>query len=215
MPNHHKLSGVFAAALTPMGDDYSLDLDAVPPLMEFLAARGCHGILLLGTTGEGPSIAPNERIDLLRTALEIRQSYPDIRLLAGTGTPSLEVTTALTRASFDLGLDVVVVLPPYYFRTVPDEGLFKWYSELLRKAVPSDGALLGYHIPAISGVPLSIDLLSRLKDAFPDQFAGIKDSSGDPEHARRCGSQPTRSQRREPPGTPHPGSPILRPPWRR
>jgi 4-hydroxy-tetrahydrodipicolinate synthase len=88
-----------------------------------------------------------------------------------------------------LGLDGVVVLPPYYFRSVPDEGLFEWYSELLRRAVPADGALLGYHIPAISGVPLSIELLSRLKDAFPEKFAGIKDSSGDPDHAQRLGAR--------------------------
>jgi 4-hydroxy-tetrahydrodipicolinate synthase len=189
MPNHHNLSGVYAAALTPMGDDFSLDLESVPPLMDFLATRGCQGILLLGTTGEGPSIAPNERIDLLRTALQIRQSHPDIRLLAGTGTPSLEVSIALTRACFDLGMDGVVVLPPYYFRNVPDDGLFAWYSELLRRAVPGDGALFGYHIPAVSGVPLSIDLLSRLKDAFPDQFVGIKDSSGDPQHAQLLGAR--------------------------
>lgn len=189
MPNQHRISGVFAAALTPMGYDYSLNLDDVPLLMDFLAARGCHGILLLGTTGEGPSIAPNERIELLRAAVKVRETHPEIRLLAGTGTPSLEVTIALTRASFDLGLDGVVVLPPYYFRSVPDEGLFAWYRELLRRAVPADGALLGYHIPAISGVALSIDLLSRLKETFPEQFTGIKDSSGDPDHARRLGER--------------------------
>ncbi|MCK4901590.1 MAG: dihydrodipicolinate synthase family protein, partial [Anaerolineales bacterium] len=109
MQNQHFLSGVYAAAVTPLREDATLDISALPTLLEFLANRGCHGVLLLGTTGEGPSFAPNERIALLRAALEVRQTIPDFRLLAGTGTPSLEETIALTRASFDLGYDGVVV----------------------------------------------------------------------------------------------------------
>jgi 4-hydroxy-tetrahydrodipicolinate synthase len=71
----------------------------------------------------------------------------------------------------------VVVLPPYYFRKATDEGLFKWFSELITKAVPENKYLLGYHIPGMTGVGFSLDLLARLKNTFPIQFAGIKDSS--------------------------------------
>lgn len=187
MQNQHFLSGVYAAAVTPLREDATLDISALPTLLEFLANRGCHGVLLLGTTGEGPSFAPNERIALLRAALEVRQTIPDFRLLAGTGTPSLEETIALTRASFDLGYDGVVVLPPYYFRQVSDEGLFAWFSQVIQQAVPQGKALLGYHIPGITDVPLSINLLEHLKETFPNRFAGLKDSSGDPEYARILG----------------------------
>lgn len=188
MLNQHKLAGVYAAVVTPLHEDGKLDQSTLPSLLEFLANRGCHGALLLGTTGEGPSFAPNERITLLRAALDIRHSFPEFHLLAGTGTPSLEETIALTRASFDLGYDGVVVLPPYYYRQASDEGLFAWFSQVILQAVPEGKKILGYHIPAMSGVPLSIALLENLKNTFPHRFAGLKDSSGDPENARKLGS---------------------------
>jgi 4-hydroxy-tetrahydrodipicolinate synthase len=183
----HPLAGVYAAALTPLKPDYSPDPAALPGLLDFLARRGCHGALLFGTTGEGPSFAPSERLLMLQAASEIRQVYPGFHLLLGTGTPSLEETIELTRAAFDLGADGVVVLPPYYFRKVNDDGLLAWFSQILQRAVPAEGALFGYHIPPITGVGLSFELLARLKDAFPGRFAGIKDSSADGQHAREVG----------------------------
>jgi 4-hydroxy-tetrahydrodipicolinate synthase len=114
---------------------------------------------------------------------------PGFRLLAGTGTPSLSETIELTRLAFDLGYDGVVVLPPYYFRSTTDDGLFTWFSELIKKAVPPDKYLLGYHFPNVAGVGFSVELLSRLKDAFPIQFAGIKDSSHDPALASTLGEK--------------------------
>ena len=101
----HALAGVFAAAVTPMKTDFSPDLDAIPPLLDFLANRGCNGVLLLGTTGEGPSFSPEERAEICRSALQIRQDHPCCKLLAGTGTPSLTETISLTRTAFDLGFD--------------------------------------------------------------------------------------------------------------
>ncbi len=189
MQHQARLSGVYAAALTPLNQDGSLDLASLPAYLDFLAKRGCHGALMLGTTGEGPSFAPNERIALLRAALEIHQSHPNFKLLVGTGTPSQEETIALTRVAFDLGYDGVVVLPPYYFKKVSDDGLLAWFSQVIQQAVPTGGAFFVYHIPAVSSIPLSIDLLAHLKDAFPDRFAGIKDSSGDPDHATALGKR--------------------------
>ena len=189
MISFQNLSGVYAAAVTPLKPDFSPDPETLPALLDFLARRGCHGALLFGTTGEGPSFSSQERLEMLKAALQIRQTYPGFRLLLGTGTPSLTETIQLTRAAFDLDIDGVVVLPPYYFRKVDDEGLFAWFSELIQRAVPAGKALLGYHIPPITGVSLSPDLLSRLKDAYPDRFAGIKDSSADLDHARLVGDK--------------------------
>jgi 4-hydroxy-tetrahydrodipicolinate synthase len=191
MTTGHPLAGVYAAAVTPLRErhDSSLDLESVPVLMRFLASRGCHGIVLFGTTGEGPSFSPSEREALMRAASEARQIMPDLRLLAGTGTPSLSETIDLTKLAFDLGYDGVLVLPPYYFRNATDDGLFAWFSELISKAVPSNGYLLGYHFPSVAGIGFSIELLARLKDAFPIQFAGIKDSSHDPDLASTLGEK--------------------------
>lgn len=189
MHNRHPLSGIYAAALTPFNSDYSVDLKAVSPFLHFLAAQDCHGVLLFGTTGEGPSLSPSERDAILLAAREVRVTYPEFRLLAGTGTPSLDETVELTHMAFERGCEGVVVLPPYYYRKVSDEGLYAWYEQVIHRAVPQDGYLLGYHIPGQTGVPLSLDLLARLKDGFPRQFAGIKDSSSDPEYAVALGAR--------------------------
>ncbi len=185
----HPLAGVYAAAVTPLKTDSSPDPDSIPPLLDFLAGRGSHGMLLLGTTGEGPSFSAQERLEILRAGARIRETHRTCKLLAGTGTPSLTETVALTRGAFDLGCDGVVVLPPYYYRKATDAGLFAWFSELIHRAVPADGALLGYHIPGMTGIGFSLDLLARLKDAFPRQFAGLKDSSHDPDFARALGER--------------------------
>jgi 4-hydroxy-tetrahydrodipicolinate synthase len=183
------LSGVYAAAVTPLKPDFTPDLDAIPGFLSFLAGRGCHGALILGTTGEGPSFSPTEREGIWRAALKVREQYRDFRLLAGTGTPSLTETIDLTRLVFDLGFDAAVTLPPYYFRKATDDGVFAWFQELIEKAVPADASLLGYHFPGVAGIGFSIELLSRLKDAFPVRFAGIKDSSHDEEFMRMLGQR--------------------------
>lgn len=189
MTTKHPLAGVYAAAVTPLKDDSTLDLESVPALLRFLASRGCHGALFFGTTGEGPSFSPSERETLLRSVRAYRNIVPGFRLFAGTGTPSLSETIDLTKLAFDLGYDAVVVLPPYYFRKASDDGLFNWFSEVIKKAVPSDKYLLGYHFPNVAGIGFSLELLARLKDAFPVQFAGIKDSSHDPALASALGRQ--------------------------
>ncbi len=180
---NHPLAGVYAAAVTPLTQYLRPDLEGLLTLLKFLAERGCHGALLLGTTGEGPSFSLDERRSILNAALGIKEIHPEFRLMAGTGMPSQEDTLQLTRQVFDWGYDGVVVLPPYYYRNATDDGLYTWFAGILSAAVPSTGAFLGYHIPGTSGVALSLDLLSRLKEAFPEQFLGIKDSSASLDHA--------------------------------
>lgn len=184
-----EIQGVIAASITPLNPDFSPDLEVFPEYLGFLASRGCHGALILGTTGEGPSFSPKQRISIFRSALEVRQDWPEFRLLAGTGTPSLEETQDLTRKALELEFDGVVVLPPFYFRDSSDVGLYSWYASVLNEAVPLGCKLLAYHIPEISGVPLSIDLISQLLEGFPDKFVGLKDSSGEPSFAVSLGDQ--------------------------
>jgi 4-hydroxy-tetrahydrodipicolinate synthase len=180
----HPLAGVYVAAVTPLKEDYSPDLEAIPRLLKFYAERDCHGALLLGTTGEGPSFSPEERKDIWGAATKIREEHPEFRLMAGTGSPSLEETAAYNKLAFELGFDAVVTLPPFYFRTASEDGLFTWFSQIINRSVPGDGWLLGYHFPKVSGVPLSASLLKRLRDAYPEQFGGLKDSSGELAHAK-------------------------------
>jgi len=189
MTSVHPLAGVYAAAVTPLKSDSSLDLQSVPLLIDFLASRGCHGAVLFGTTGEGPSFSPLEREAVMRATSVSRPDVPNFRLIAGTGTPSLSESIDLTKLAFNLGFDAALVVPPYYFRKATDNGLFIWFSELIKKAVPADKYILGYHFPSVVGIGFSIELLARLKDAFPTQFAGIKDSSHDADLARDLGAK--------------------------
>jgi len=190
MTSQHPLAGVYAAAVTPLRSlDSIIDHESVPVLLSFLASRGCHGAVLFGTTGEGPSFSPSERESVLRSASAYRSQLPGFRLVAGTGTPSLSESIDLTKLAFDLGYDAALVVPPYYFRKATDDGLFAWFSELINKAVPTDKYILGYHFPNVAGIGFSIELLARLKDAFPTQFAGIKDSSHDADLAHNLGEQ--------------------------
>lgn len=190
MTDLHPLAGVYAAAVTPLkADASSFDFESIPAFMHFLADRGCHGALFFGTTGEGPSFSPKEREAFMRSVRAYRQQLRGFKLLAGTGTPSLSETIELTKLAFELGYDGTVVLPPYYFRKVSDDGLFQWFSELIEKAVPEGKYLLGYHIPPMTGIGFSLELLERLKTKFPNQFAGIKDSSHDKEFATTVGQR--------------------------
>lgn len=190
MTSGHPLAGVYAAAVTPIrASDSTLDHESVPVLLRFLASRGCHGAVLFGTTGEGPSFSPSERESILRSARAYRNQLRGFKLIAGTGTPSLSESIDLTKLAFDLGYDAALVVPPYYFRKATDDGLFAWFSELINKAVPKDRYILGYHFPNVAGIGFSLELLARLKDAFPKQFAGIKDSSHDADLARNLGEK--------------------------
>ena len=183
-----KLSGVYVAAVTPLSEDLKPDLDAIPELLSFYARRGCHGALLLGTTGEGPSFSPAEREMIFEAGTQVHYHHPEFQLFAGTGTPSLDETIQLNKRAFELGYDGVVVLPPYYYRSASEDGLFRWYSEVIERSIPKEGYLLGYHFPNVSGVALPESLLQRLGQRFPVQFGGIKDSSGDLKHTQTLAS---------------------------
>ena len=143
------------------------DLDALPGLLDFLAGRGCHGALLLGTTGEGPAFSVAERIEVLRAGLRHRDgALPGFQVLAGTGCASLPDTIALTKAAFDLGVDGVVVLPAFYFKGVGADGLVHYFDELVRAAVPPEGALL-----ADGGACSEEELRTRARQALQQDKA--------------------------------------------
>jgi 4-hydroxy-tetrahydrodipicolinate synthase len=176
------LRGIHAAVATPFGLDGKPDPEQLKPYLQHLAQHGCHGVLLAGTTGEGPSLSVQERIGLFAAVSRIKTS---LVILAGTGAASLEDVVALTRAAFEHGMAAAVIIPPFFYKNADEDGLFAFYAEIIRRAVPGDGAVLLYHNPAVCGVGLSFGLVRRLFEAFPRHVVGIKDSSGDLEYARQ------------------------------
>ena len=185
----HSLSGVYAAAVTPFKNDLTPDLEIIPQYLSHYQKHGCHGALLLGTTGEGPSISKIERMMVLESAREFKRSHPQFKLLAGTGTPILDETIELSQFAFAKDYDGVVVLPPYYFRNVSDNSLYDWYREVIDNAVPKGRFLIAYNIPPLTGISFSFDLLARLKEKYPFRFAGIKDSSSDEKYSAGLGDR--------------------------
>jgi 4-hydroxy-tetrahydrodipicolinate synthase len=171
------IRGIFAAAPTPIDDRLAVDVAGVPLLLDHLAAVGCHGALLGGTTGEGPCLSTAERKAVMEAAAAWRTAHPDFLLLAGTGAAALPEAIELTGHAIGLGFDGQVILPGFYFKAVSDAGIADWF---LRIADACAGArILLYHIPAVAGVGVEVPVVERLLRARPGPVGGIKDSSGD------------------------------------
>jgi 4-hydroxy-tetrahydrodipicolinate synthase len=173
----HKITGVFSAAATPLNADSSPDLGLFTEHCQLLLQEGCHGVALLGTTGEANSFSSSERLAILEAALEA--GVPADKLLPGTGVVAIPETVELTKHALSLGVTKVVMLPPFYYKGVSDDGLFAAYSQVLEKVADNRLQVILYHIPQVSGVPLSIPLIGRLIEAFPNAVVGIKESAGD------------------------------------
>jgi 4-hydroxy-tetrahydrodipicolinate synthase len=177
------LRGVISPTLTPFNDDLTIAHDLFADHARHLLETGCVGLAPFGTTGEALSLGIEERI----TALEhlIDRGVDPKRLIPGTGLTNLPDTTRLTRHVVDRGCAGALVLPPFYFKDVSDEGLFAYFAGLIERVAADDLRLYLYHIPPVAQVGLSIDLVQRLRAAFPTQVVGIKDSSGDWNNTRR------------------------------
>ncbi len=175
--NKHKITGVYSAAATPLNADGSPDLGLFTEHCQRLLSEGCHGVALLGTTGEANSFSSSERKAILEAAL--KAGIPADKLLPGTGVVAIQETVDLTKHALSLGVTKVVMLPPFYYKGVSDDGLFTAYSQILEKIADSKLQVILYHIPQVSGVPLSVPLIGRLIEAFPDTIVGIKESAGD------------------------------------
>lgn len=175
--------GIYAAAVSPFNEDGSLNTAKLIAYCQHLMSDGgCDGVAPTGTTGEGTSVPMRDRL-----ALPAAFAQADIArdsVIFGTGAPSAEDCVALTRAAVDAGYKSVLVLPPYYYKSPSDEGLFRYYANLVEKIADDGLRIFMYHFPQMSAVPLSTDLVLRLRAAFGPIIAGVKDSSGDFEQSR-------------------------------
>ena len=171
------IRGVFCAAATPLQTDLTPDLDAFVQHCRTLLDEGCDGVALLGTTGEANSFSTTERQALLEAA--VRGGIAPEKLLPGTGVAAFTETVALTRHALSLGVTTVVMLPPFYYKGVPDEGVFAAYAAIVERVADPRLRVILYHIPQFSAVPIAHDMIERLRERFPGTFVGLKDSSGD------------------------------------
>jgi len=176
-PAQAALRGVYAAAVTPFTADLEPDLPAFVAHCRWLLDNGCDGLAPLGTTGEANSMSIDQKLRLLE-ALALA-GLPVERMIVGTGTPALAETVVLTRRARAMGFGGVLVLPPFYYKNPPEDGLFAFFSEVIERAGDENLRLYLYHFPQMSGVPITLSLIRRLRTRYPGIVAGLKDSSGD------------------------------------
>lgn len=170
----HTYSGVYTALATPLHDGRP-DFDRLQKHIHALAQDGVDGFLVNGTTGEGQSFDLAERAELVAAA---REAAPELKIMAGTGCASLNDTIHATQQAFAAGADCVLIVPPFFFRSVTTTGLLEYFRRVYAEAVPQGRKALLYHIPQVSGVPVTCDLLDRLTDEVGERLGGVKDSSG-------------------------------------
>lgn len=171
------ISGVFCAATTPLNADLTPDLGRFTTHAKRLLDEGCHGVALLGTTGEANSFSMAERRTILEAALGA--GIAPGQLLPGTGLASIPDTVELTRHALSLGITGVVMLPPFYYKGVSDEGLYAAYARIIEAIGDNRLRIVLYHIPQVSGIALSQPLIARLAKDFAGTVVGIKESAGD------------------------------------
>jgi 4-hydroxy-tetrahydrodipicolinate synthase len=175
------LQGVIAAAATPFTAAGQIDTAAYLAHCRWLLAHGCDGINVLGTTGEANSIALQERFALID---EIAKSDLPLRqLMVGTGGCALADTITLTRHAVQSGFHGQLILPPFYYKPVTDDGLFAFFAGLLDAIHDARLQVYLYNFPQLTGINFSVPLIQRLMAAYPGIVVGLKDSSGDMQNA--------------------------------
>jgi len=172
-----KARGVYAAALTPFKDTLEPDHSSFVDHCRWLLNHGCDGLAPFGTTGEGASLAVHHKIELLQAAQDA--DLPMNRMIAGTGTCVLSDAVDIARIATNLGCEGVLCLPPFYYKSPEENGLYRFYSELIQRVGDDNLRLFLYHFPRMSAVPISLGLVDRLLKEYPDTVFGLKDSSGD------------------------------------
>jgi 4-hydroxy-tetrahydrodipicolinate synthase len=170
------IKGIIAPVLTPFNDDLTIAEDIFIARAKWLLSDGgCAGLAPFGTTGEALSVGIDERIAILDSM--VANGINPAQLIPGTGLTNLVDTARLTRHAVEKGCLGAMILPPFYFKGVADDGIYDYYRELIRMVDHPDLRIYLYHIPQVAGVGLSLDLVKRLYQDFP-QVVGIKDSSG-------------------------------------
>jgi 4-hydroxy-tetrahydrodipicolinate synthase len=178
------LDGVIAAVATAIDGNGEPDCERSVALARFLLANGCDGLNVLGTTGEATSFSLDQRRRVM--AAYAHSGLPLDRMMVGTGAAAIADAIALTRGAAELGFAGALVLPPFYYKGVADDGLVAVIEAIVRATAAEPIPLYLYHFPAQSGLHWHIALVRRLLQTFGERIVGLKDSSGDMAYAREA-----------------------------
>jgi len=177
-----RCGGVWVPVTTPFQTDGQINWSLILEHCQHLISEGADGLAILGTTSEANSLSVSERLDLLDFLIENGTS-PE-QLMPGTGSCSITDAVRLTKAAVTAGCAGTLVLPPFYYKTVDDDALFAYFSELIERVGDEGLRIYLYHIPPIAQVGFSLPLIERLLKRYDSVIAGLKDSSGDFKNTR-------------------------------
>ena len=172
-----RIEGVLSPVVTPFKRDLSPDAGRFVKHCRWLMKSGCAGLAVFGTNSEANSMSVEEKLELLEAL--IKGGVPAASLMPGTGHCALSDSVKMTREAVRLGCGGVLMLPPFYYKGVSDDGLFRNFSEIIERVGDERLRLYLYHIPPVSNVAITLDLIDRLLSRYPGIVAGAKDSSGD------------------------------------
>ena len=175
------MSGLLSPVVTPFTADLSPDTARLIRHCKWLLSQNC-GLAVFGTNSEANSLSVDERLEMLDALIEA--GIDPARMMPGTGCSAITDSVRMTRHAVSKGVGGVLMLPPFYYKNVSDEGLFRNYAEIIEKVGDSRLKIYLYHFPAMSAVPLGLALIERLLKAYPETVVGIKDSSGDLENLK-------------------------------
>jgi 4-hydroxy-tetrahydrodipicolinate synthase len=181
MTEPQRIKGVLSPVVTPVKSDYSPDAQRLIRQCQWMLGQHC-GLAVFGTNSEANSFSVNERSALLEAL--VGSGVDPRRMMPGTGCCSLSDSIQLTAHAVKLGCAGVLMLPPFYYKGVSDEGLYRSYSEVVQRVGDSRLRVYLYHIPPVSQVPITLPLIERLLKAYPNTVVGMKDSSGDWNHTK-------------------------------
>src|SRR6478735_11972585 len=179
-----KLAGVIAAVATAVDETGAPDAARSTKLARFLLDTGCDGLNVLGTTGEATSFSLDQRRGVMTSYKDA--GLPMERLMVGTGAAATSDAVALTRHAAALGFAGALILPPFYYKGVPDDGLAAYIATIVKASADQPIPIYLYHFPSQSGLPWHVKLIARLLEAHRDRIVGLKDSSGDMAYAREA-----------------------------
>ena len=165
------IKGIYAASMSIFKEDYSLNLEQTKKHAENLIDKGCHGVAILGSTGQAQLISVKEKMELIE---HLSNSSQKNNFIIGTGNNSLSETINIMKHSKENGFNIFLLMPPAYYK-YGDEGAYIYYSKIINK-VP-DCKIILYNFEKLCGYAFSTDLVERLVEDFPNQIVGLKDST--------------------------------------
>lgn len=171
-----KLRGTYCAALTPLTEDFTINKKLFLDHCYNLLSQDLDGLAIFGTTGEANSFNVNEKIDVMNYLVE-NNINPE-KLLPGTGQCSVKDTVLLSKSIANLNVKSILVLPPFYYKNVNDEGVIDYYKRVIEEVAENKLNYILYNIPQVSGVTISLEIIEKLIKLYPKNILAMKDSSG-------------------------------------